>query len=124
MIRDYSVADVTRQMLKIQSRLYERTLNSNSIALCNGLIFLMDQTFPGENKLFDVQRTKIGYIKRLDFVRRFWHKECVAASSLAFFAGTSLKWSKRTGHHYSLSDAERIHGIARNSVTKFTPKVA
>ena len=50
-LRDYSVEDETRQMLKIQSRLYERTLNS-SVALRNRLISLLDQTFPGANKLF------------------------------------------------------------------------
>ena len=106
-------------MLKIQSRLYERTLNS-SIALRNGLISLLDQTFPGANKLFDEQRTKAGHIKWVDFVRRFWHKDCVAASSLSTFADTFQKWCKRTGYHYSLSDAERIHGIARNSVATLT----
>ena len=114
-LRDYSVEDETRQMLKIQSRLYERTLNS-SVALRNGLISLLDQTFPGANKLFDEQRTKAGYIKWVDFVRRFWHKDCVAASSFSSFADTFQKWCKRTGYHYSLSDAKRIHGIARNSV--------
>ena len=106
-------------MLKIQSRLYERTLNS-SIALRNGLISLLDQTFPGANKLFDEQRTKAGHIKWVDFVRRFWHKDCMAASSLSTFADTFQKWCKRTGYHYSLSDAERIHGIARNSVATLT----
>lgn len=40
-LRDYSVEDETRQMLKIQSRLYERTLNS-SVALRNGLISLKE----------------------------------------------------------------------------------
>ena len=114
-LRDYSVEDETRQILKIQSRLYERTLNS-SVALRNGLISLLDQTFPGANKLFDEQRTKAGHIKWVDFVRRFWHKECVAASSFSSFADTFQKWCKRTGYHYSLSDAKRIHGIARNSV--------
>ena len=114
-LRDYSVEDETRQMLKIQSRLYERTLNS-SVALRNGLISLLDQTFPGANKLFDEQRTKAGHIKRVDFVRRFWHKDCVAASSFSSFVDTFQKWCKRTGYHYSLSDAKRIHGIARNSV--------
>lgn len=114
-LRDYSVEDETRQMLKIQSRLYERTLNS-SVALRNGLISLLDQTFPGANKLFDEQRTKAGHIKWVDFVRRFWHKDCVAASSVSSFADTFQKWCKRTGYHYSLSDAKRIHGIARNSV--------
>lgn len=118
-LRDYSVEDETRQMLKIQSHLYERTLNS-SIALRNGLISLLDQTFPGANKLFDEQRTKAGHIKWVDFVRRFWHKDCVAASSLSSFADTFQKWCKRTGYHYSLSDAERIHGIARNSVATLT----
>ena len=116
-LRDYSVEDETRQMLKIQSRLYERTLNS-SVALRNGLISLLDQTFPGANKLFDEQRTKAGHIKWVDFVRRFWHKDCVAASSFSSFADTFQKWCKRTGYHYSLSDAKRIHGIARNSVAK------
>ena len=114
-LRDYSVEYETRQMLKIQSRLYERTLNS-SVALRNGLISLLDQTFPGANKLFDEQRTKAGHIKWVDFVRRFWHKDCVAASSFSSFADTFQKWCKRTGYHYSLSDAKRIHGIARNSV--------
>ena len=118
-LRDYSVEDETRQMLKIQSRLYERTLNS-SIALRNGLISLLDQTFPGANKLFDEQRAKSGHIKWVDFVRRFWHKDCVAALSSSSFADTFQKWCKRTGYHYSLADAERIHGIARNSVATLT----
>ena len=56
----------------------------------------------------------------MDFVRRFWHKDCVAASSLASFANTFQKWCKRTGYHYSFSDAERIHDIARNSVATLT----
>lgn len=118
-LRDYSVEDETRQMLKIQSRLYERTLNS-SIALRNGLISLLDQTFPGANKPFDEQRTKSGHIKWVDFVRRFWHKDCVAALSFSSFADTFQKWCKRTGYHYSLADVERIHGIARNSVATLT----
>lgn len=69
-LRDYSPEDETRQMLKIQSRLYERTLNS-SVSLRNGLISLLDQTFPGANRIFDEQRTKSGHIKWVDFVRRF-----------------------------------------------------
>ncbi|UOO38734.1 IS110 family transposase [Oscillospiraceae bacterium CM] len=118
-LRDYSIEDENRQMLKIQSRLYERTLNS-SVALRNGLISLLDQVFPGANKLFDEQRTKSGHIKWVDFVRRFWNKDCVAASSFSSFADTFQKWCKRTGYHFSLSDAERIHGIARNSVDMLT----
>ena len=119
-LRDYSPEDENRQMLKIESRLYERTLNS-SVALRNGLISLLDQTFPDANKLFGMEtRTTSGHIKWVDFVKRFWHKDCVAALSLHSFADTFQKWCKRTGYHFSLSDAERIHGIAKNSVATLT----
>lgn len=50
-LRAYSAEDETRQMLKLQSRLYERTTNTG-IAMRNSLISLLDQTFPGANKLF------------------------------------------------------------------------
>ncbi len=114
-LRDYTIEDENRQMLKIQSRLYERTLNT-SVALRNGLISLLDQTFPDANKFFIEQRNRVGHIKWVDFVHRFWHKDCVAAVSLNAFANTFSKWCKRTGYHFSASDAERIHTAARNSV--------
>lgn len=115
-LREYSVEDETRQMLKIQSRLYERT-TTTGVMLRNGLISLLDQTFPGANKLFgEPNRTMKGHVKWVDFVIRFWHKECVAALPLHSFADTFQKWCKRTGYRFSTSDAERIHTIARNAV--------
>lgn len=85
--------------------------------LRNGLISLLDQTFPGANKLFrDDSRNSKGHVKWIDFVLRFWHKECVAALSLHTFADTFQKWCKRTGYRFSTSDAERIHTTARNTV--------
>lgn len=44
----------------------------------------------------------------------------MAALSLATFTDTFQKWCKRTGYHYSLSDAEHIHGIIRSSVATLT----
>ena len=44
-LREYSAEDETRQMLKIQNRLYERTTTTGTM-LRNGLISLLDQTFP------------------------------------------------------------------------------
>ncbi len=118
-LREYTVEDETRQMLKIQTRHYERTLDT-SIALRNGLISLLDQTFPGANTFFGSEaRTLAGHIKWVDFARRFWHKDCVATVSLSSFADTFRKWCKRTGYRFSLADAERIHGIARNTVATF-----
>ena len=118
-LREYTSEDETRQMLKIQSRHYERTMNT-SVALRNGLISLLDQTFPGANSLFGSEvRTVSGHIKWVDFVKRFWHKDCVATVSLSSFADTFRKWCKRTGYRFSFADAERIHSIARNSVATF-----
>ena len=53
-LRDYSPEDETRQIPKMQNRLYLRTKKS-SVVLRNGLISLLDQTFPGINTLFDSQ---------------------------------------------------------------------
>lgn len=118
-LRNYSDEEETRQMLKIQSRLYERTQNC-SVAMRNGLISLLDQTFPGVNKLFGYERRSVtGHVKWVDFVSRYWHKDCVAALSLSSFADTLQKWCRRTGYHFSHSDAERIYDIARNSVATF-----
>lgn len=118
-LKDYSLEDETRQMLKIQSRHYERTLTSG-VALRNGLISLLDQTFPGANKFFGIETPTVsGHIKWVDFVRRFWHKDCVATLSLNAFADTFHKWCRRTGYRFNFLDAERIHNVARNAVATF-----
>lgn len=115
-LREYSAEDETRQILKLQNRLYERT-TTTGIMLRNGLISLLDQTFPNANKLFrDESRNSKGHVKWVDFVAHFWHKECVAALSLHTFADTFQKWCKRAGYRFSTSDAERIHTTARNAV--------
>ena len=70
-LREYSAEDETRQLLKTQSRLYERT-TTTGIMLRNGLISLLDQTFPGANKLFlNEGRNSKGHVKWVDFVIRF-----------------------------------------------------
>lgn len=115
-LRPYSAEDETRQMLKTQSRQYERTTNS-SVILRNGLISLLDQTFPNANKFFIASpRTASGHFKWVDFARRFWHKDSVASVSLASFADTFQKWCKRSGYRFSYEDAEKIHHAARNAV--------
>ncbi len=115
-LRELSAEDEIRQQLKAQSRLYERTRKMSS-AMRNALIAVLDQTFPGANLFFSGStRTITGHYKWVDFVHRFWHKDCVTAVSLNSFADTFSKWCKRTGYHFSMADAQRIHSIARDSV--------
>ena len=118
-LRDYSPEDETRQMLKMQNRLYLRTQKS-SVTLRNGLISLLDQAFPGVNTLFDTQpKRSNGHFKWVDFVRRFWHKDCVAGLPLAAFSDAYRKWCAKSGYRFSASDAEEFHRYARNAVATF-----
>ncbi|MDE6589208.1 MAG: IS110 family transposase, partial [Oscillospiraceae bacterium] len=118
-LREYSAEDETRQLLKTQSRLYERT-QSAGVALRNSLIALIDQTFPGANRFFGtIPRRSNGHVKWVDFVKRFWHKDCVASMSLAAFSAVYHKWCSNNGYRFSLSDAEKIHNAARSSVATF-----
>ena len=118
-LRDYSPEDETRQMLKMQTRLYLRTKKS-SVVLRNGLISLLDQTFPGVNTHFDSRpKRSNGHFKWVDFLKRFWHKDCVAGISLAAFSDAYRKWCARSGYRLSQSVAEKFHAAARNSVATF-----
>ena len=118
-LRDYSPEDETRQMLKIQSRLYLRTKKS-SVVLRNGLISLLDQTFPNINTFFDTQpKRSNGHFKWVDFVRRFWHKDCVAGVSFSAFSDAYHKWCAKYGYRYMEKDAEQLHNTARNAVATF-----
>lgn len=52
-LRPYTGEDEVRQLLKTQCRLYERIVTRN-VSLRNGLITLLDQTFPRINQMFYV----------------------------------------------------------------------
>lgn len=118
-LRDYSETDETRQLLKVQCRLYERTIKTAK-SLRNSLISILDQTFPGANNFFPTSyRNAKGHYKWVDFVRRFWHKDNVAAVSIQSFSESFRKWCKRTGYRYSQADAEKIYRHARESVATF-----
>ena len=58
-LHEYSLEDENRQLLKAQSRLYERTQDAG-IALKNGLVSLLDQTFPGANMFFYQRAFQMG----------------------------------------------------------------
>lgn len=118
-LREYSVEDETRQMLKTQCRLYERTLGT-SVALRNGLISLLDQTFPKINNVLhsDCRNSK-GHFKWVDFVKRFWHRDCVAGLSKRSFEETYQKWCKKEGYYFRTVDVEKIYDCAKSAVATF-----
>lgn len=115
-LHEFTSEEETRILLKTQSRIYGRTIDA-SVALRNGLISLLDQTFPGITKMFSTNnRTVSGHYKWVDFVKRFWHRDCVAGISFQNFSETYCKWCKRKGYLYSLSGAEQIYNAAKQAV--------
>lgn len=115
-LREYSAEDETRQVLETQCRLYERTLGT-SVILRNGLISLLDQTFPKINDVLhaDYRNTR-GHFKWVDFVKRFWHCDCVVSLSLRSFTDTYQKWCKKEGYNFRAADAEKIYNCAKNAI--------
>lgn len=118
-LRNFSDEDETRQMLKMQCRLYERT-QKTSVELRNGLISLLDQTFPGINKVLPSPYcSKRGHYKWVDFVKTFWHKECVKKHSLNAFSNSYQRWCKKERYRFREAEAEKIYCAAQNAVATF-----
>lgn len=118
-LRRYADEEETRQLLKTQSRLSDR-LQKTSVDQKNGLISLIDQTFPGINTiLYSGYRTTSGHYKWIDFVLRFWHKDCVTAYSRQAFHETYYKWCKSTGYHFNQTQADELYDTAQNAIATF-----
>lgn len=116
-LRPYTAEDETRQLLKMQCRLYERTLAS-SVALRNGLISLLDQVFPGVNRIFyQMVRADNGHVKWVDFVRTYWHRECVSALPKSRFTESYRRWCKKEGYRFTNRIAEKLYTAAREGVS-------
>ncbi len=118
-LRQYAPEEETRLLLKTQNRLYKRTTDAG-VVLRNGLISLLDQTFPDANKMFaSSYRNTSGHYKWVDFVKRFWHRDCVAGVSERAFSESYAKWCAKEGYQYSESDVTRIYSAAKQSVAVF-----
>lgn len=118
-LRELADEDENRQLLKTQSRLANR-LQRASIDQKNGLISLIDQTFPGLNLILpSTYRTTSGHYKWIDFALRFWHKDCVTAYSRAAFHKTYHKWCKNTGYRFNPKQADELYNAAQNAIATF-----
>ena len=113
---EYVPEDEIRQTLKICNRQYNQ-YNKLKTRLKNNLIALLDQTFPGVNKLFtSPSRKSDGHEKWVDFALKFWHCECVCGISERQFKDKYERWCKRNGYHYSSFKAEDIYVEACGNV--------
>lgn len=115
-LREYTSEDETRLLLKMHTRQYDRILTASG-AMKNGLIAQLDLTFPNVNKLLETgYRNTRGHTKWVDFVRKYWHKDCVTRMSITGFTESYHKWCIREGYHFHAKDAEEIYQAAQTAV--------
>lgn len=83
--------------------------------LKNNLISLLDQTFPGINRLFSSPAREDGHEKWIDFTAHFWHCECVSTLSLHVFAERYAKWCRKSGYKFAVKKSDEIYALAKSS---------
>lgn len=106
---EYIPVENIRRLLKTYNRQYAQYTQISTM-LKNNLIALLDQTFPGVNKLFSSPpRKSDGHEKWLDFAKDFWHCECVCGMSEKLFVARYRKWCKKAGYNFSQRKAEDIY---------------
>lgn len=115
-LQEYIPEDEIRRSLKLLNRQYT-TLCKVKTILNNNFISLVDQSFPGVNKLFtSPQRSSDGHLKWVDFVIKFPHCECVSKISRCAFKDKYYRWCNKNGYNYSDKKADAIYDYSKTLV--------
>ena len=83
-LRQYSCMDNTRNQLKTLNSQFSFFMKQKVAAKAN-LIALLDNTYPGVNKLFNSPAREDGSEKWVDYAYSFWHVDCVRKTGLKAF---------------------------------------
>ena len=97
-LRQYSSMDDTRTQLKTLNSQFSFFMKQKVAAKAN-LIALLDNTYPGVNKLFDSPVRSDGSEKWVDYAYSFWHVDCVRKIGLKAFTERYKAFCKK--HHYN-----------------------
>ena len=95
-LRQYSNMDDTRTQLKTLNSQFSFFMKQKVAAKAN-LIALLDNTYPGGNKLFDSPTREDGSEKWVDYAYSFWHVDCVRKIGLKTFTERYKAFCKK--HH-------------------------
>ena len=96
-LRQYSGMDNTRTQLKTLNAQFSFFMKQKVAAKAN-LIALLDNTYPGVNKLFDSPVRQDGSEKWVDYAYSFWHVDCVRKIGVKAFTERYRAFCKK--HHY------------------------
>lgn len=117
-LRQYSSMDNTRTQLKTLNSQFDFFMKQKVAAKAN-LVALLDNTYPGVDKLFDSPTRADGSEKWVDFAYSFWHVDCVREKGLKAFAERYKSFCKK--HHYIFQQdkVEAIYNASKDLVAVF-----
>lgn len=113
---EYMPEDELRQALKVYNRQFSQ-YSKLKVILVNNLIALSDQTFPGIDCLFGKTPRQDGHQKWIDFIKDYWHKDCIVKKSPKSFDASYKKWCSKNGYHYQCNKAADIYHLAVETIT-------
>jgi len=118
-LRQYTDTDKIRTQLKTMNR--QRCFYvKQQTAYKNNLISLVDETYPGANKLFSSPKRPDGSEKWVDFIEKFWHVDCVCSLSLTSFTEKYQKWCKKHGYNFQPDKPAEIYNASQELIPILT----
>lgn len=117
-LREYSSMDTTREQLKTLNAQFDFFMKQKVAAKTN-LISLLDNTYPGINKLFSSPARDDGSEKWVDYAYSFWHVDCVRKIGLKAFTQRYEAFCQKHHYNYQPDKAMFLFDSAKQLVAVF-----
>lgn len=117
-LRQYSSMDNTRNQLKTLNSQFSFFMRQKVAAKAN-LIALLDNTYPGVNKLFNSPAREDGSEKWVDYTYSFWHVDCVRKIGLKAFSERYEAFCRKHHYIYQPSKPEELFNASKELVAVF-----
>ena len=117
-LRQYSSMDNTRNQLKTLNSQFSFFMRQKVAAKAN-LIALLDNTYPGVNKLFNSPAREEGSEKWVDYAYSFWHVDCVRKIGLKAFSERYEAFCRKHHYIYQPSKPEELFNASKELVAVF-----
>lgn len=117
-LRQYLSMDNTRTQLKTLNSQFSFFMKQKVAAKSN-LIALLDQTYPGINKLFESPTRNDGSEKWVDYAYSFWHVDCVRKIGLKAFTERYRNFCKKHRYNFQSYKPEELYNAAKSLIAVF-----
>lgn len=114
-LREYTGMDNIRSQLKILNT-QTAFLMKQKTAVKNNLIALLDQTYPGVDKLFTSPVRTDGSEKWVDYVYSFWHVDCVRKIGIKAFSERYAAFCKRHGYNFQKGKPQELFDASKELI--------